>query len=105
MKAANLGRERWVYGLHALAGLLLGLPTLGLIADWLRGGARGLLALFGGVVRDGHLAVAAGHRRGVGGAFRLLAVDRRRPAAVVYGGMVCQCRLVSVGAVLAGGQH
>lgn len=23
MKGANLGRERWVYGLHALAGLLL----------------------------------------------------------------------------------
>ena len=35
MTAAPLGRERWVYGLHALAGLLLGLPTLGLISDWL----------------------------------------------------------------------
>ena len=33
MTAGHLGRERWVYGLHALAGLLLGLPTLGWIAD------------------------------------------------------------------------
>lgn len=37
MKAANLGRERWVYGIHALAGLLLGLPILAGIADWLAG--------------------------------------------------------------------
>lgn len=35
--AASLGRERWVCGLHALAGLLLGLPILAGIADWLAG--------------------------------------------------------------------
>ena len=37
MTAASLGRERWVCGLHALAGLLLGLPILAGIADWLAG--------------------------------------------------------------------
>lgn len=37
MNTASFRRERWMCGLHALAGLLLGLPTLGLIADWLLG--------------------------------------------------------------------
>lgn len=37
MSAASSGRERWIYGLHALAGGLLALPTLGLIGDWLSG--------------------------------------------------------------------
>ena len=35
MSAARSSRERWIYGRHALAGLLLALPTLGLIGDWL----------------------------------------------------------------------
>lgn len=33
MNTASFRRERWVYGIHALAGLLLALPILGLIGD------------------------------------------------------------------------
>ena len=43
MKAANLGRERWVYGLHGLAGVLLALPTLSLIGDWMLGAPEAFL--------------------------------------------------------------
>jgi hypothetical protein len=50
MKATHLGREWWVYGLHALAGLLLGLPILAGIADWLAGAPEAYW-LFLGVCR------------------------------------------------------
>ncbi len=44
MRTAHLSRERWVYGLHALAGLLLGLPTLGFIGDALLGAPEAFLS-------------------------------------------------------------
>ena len=64
MKAAHLGRERWVYGLHALAGLLLGLPTLGWIADWLAGAHEAywllLVVLLGVAIWPWLLVIAVG---------------------------------------------
>jgi len=54
ISAASHSRERWVYGLHALAGILLALPTLGLIGDWLLGGLEAywflLVAMLGLVI-------------------------------------------------------
>ena len=64
MKAAHLGRERWVYGFHALAGLLLGLPTLGWIADWLAGAHEAywllLVVLLGVAIWPWLLVIAVG---------------------------------------------
>jgi hypothetical protein len=64
IKAANLGRERWVYGLHALTGLLLGMPSLGLIADWLMGAPEAhfllLVAMLGMVIWPLLLFLAVG---------------------------------------------
>ena len=64
MKAANLGRERWVYGLHALTGLLLGMPTLGLSADWIMGAHDAyfllLVAMLGMVIWPLLLLLAVG---------------------------------------------
>ena len=45
MNTASSRRERWVYGLHAPAGLLLGLPTLGLVADRLLGASEVFLLM------------------------------------------------------------
>ena len=45
MNTASFRRERWVYGLHALAGLLLALPILGLIGDWLLGAPEAFLLM------------------------------------------------------------
>ena len=45
LKVTNLNRERWVYGLHGLIGLLLALPALGLIGDWLLSALEAFLVM------------------------------------------------------------
>ncbi len=45
----NFSRECWMYGFHALLGLLLGLPTLGLIGDWLLGAPEAFLFFLAGL--------------------------------------------------------
>ncbi len=45
MNMASFRHERWVYGLHALAGFLLASPILGLIGDRLLGASEAFLLM------------------------------------------------------------